>query len=78
VNFLITISFLLDFFELMGFSKSSTDSFDFRPDVLYFFIKKQRMGGWACEIFPGGINIANRTTKTYSKYFDFQRPKTFK
>ena len=36
------------------------------------------MGGWAREKFPGGIDVANRTTQTYVKYFDLQRPKTLK
>ena len=35
------------------------------------------MGGWACEKFPEGINIANRTTQTYGKYFDFAAPQNF-
>ena len=45
-------------------------------------VKRQKfprgMGGWACEKFPGGIYVANRTTQTYGKYFDLQRPKTLK
>ena len=28
--------------------------------------------------FPGGINVVNRTTQTYGKYFDLQCPKTLK
>ena len=45
-------------------------------------VKRQKfprgMGGWVREKFPGGINVANRATRTYGKYFDLQRPKTLK
>ena len=36
------------------------------------------MGGWPREKFPGGINVGNRTTQTYGRYFDLQCPKTLK
>ena len=31
-------------------------------------------GGLGTRKFSGGINVANRTTQTYGKYFDLQCP----
>ena len=47
--------------------KFDTDKMNFEPILT-----------WAHEKFPGGINVANRTTQTYSKYFDLQGPKSLK